>query len=57
MEVMIEGRRDEEEEDLSSYWLTLGKENKLELERGSAKWHSMEHSLWEVLRTCHKTYF
>jgi hypothetical protein len=55
MEGMIEGRRDEEEH-LSSYWLTLGKENILELERGSAGWHCTEDSLWKGLRACHKTY-
>jgi len=52
---MIEGRRDEEE-DVISYWLTLGKENILELGRGSARWHSIEDSLSKGLRTYHKTY-
>ena len=52
---MIEGRRDEDE-DVSSYWLTLGKENIVELERGSARWHFIKDSLWKGLRTCYKTY-
>jgi len=55
VEGMIEGRRDEEE-DISSYWLNLGKENMLKLERGSARWHSIEDSLSKGLRTCHKAY-
>jgi hypothetical protein len=52
---MIEGRRDVEE-DVSSYWLNLGKENILELERGGDRWHSIKDSLWKGLRTCHKIY-
>jgi hypothetical protein len=55
MEGNVRGRRDEEE-DVRSYWLTLGKENILELERGGARWHSIENLLWKGLRTCHKIY-
>jgi hypothetical protein len=47
--------REDEEEDVSSYWMTLRKENILEIERGSTRSHPVENSLWKRLRTCRKT--
>jgi hypothetical protein len=43
--VRIEERQDVEEEDVSSYWMTLRKEMILETERASARSHSVENSL------------
>jgi hypothetical protein len=42
--------REDEEEDLSSYWMTL-----LETERGGSRLHSVENTLWNRLWICRKT--
>jgi hypothetical protein len=53
----IEGRiqlREDEEEDVSRYWMTTGKERILEIQTGSTKSHSVENSVWKRLWTCRK---
>jgi hypothetical protein len=42
------GGREDEEEDVSSYWI-------MEIERGSSRSHSLENSIWKKLWTCRKT--
>jgi hypothetical protein len=44
--------REDEEEDVCSYWLTL---RKREDTRGSSRSHCLENSLWKRLWTCRKT--
>jgi hypothetical protein len=44
---------EDEIEDVSSYWITLRK--KMELERGSARTHSVEIWLWKRLWTYRTT--
>jgi hypothetical protein len=47
-------RSDEkEEEDVSSYWITLRKQE--ELESGRIRSQSMENSFWKRVWTCPKT--
>jgi hypothetical protein len=41
------------EEDVSSYWITLRKQE--ELESGRIRLQSMENSFWKRVRTCPKT--
>ena len=43
------------EENVSSYWMTLGENTILEIEKGNRRSHSLENSLWERLWTCRKT--
>jgi hypothetical protein len=38
---------EDEEEDASSYWMTLKKREILKVQRGSARSHSLESSLWK----------
>jgi hypothetical protein len=52
IEETIKGR-DDEEENLSSYWIT--KRRILEVEKGGTRPHSVENSLWKRLWTCHNT--
>jgi len=52
----IEGQKDEEQ-DVRSFWLTLGKETILELETGSTISHSVENSLWKIVWNCRKTVY
>jgi len=47
-------RRKDEEEDVSSYCITLRKEIR-EIKKGSSRLHSMENLFWKSLRTCLKT--
>ena len=47
--------REKKKEDVSSYWMTLGKEKIPDVERGSTRSHSVENSLWKSLRTCRQT--
>jgi len=52
LEAKIQGEKgwEEEEEDVSSYWMTLRKrERMLEIRRGSTRSHIMENSLWKRL--------
>jgi hypothetical protein len=52
----IEGRVEvtgNDEEDVSSYWMTLRK-RRLETGRRSTRSHSVENLLWNRPRTCHK---
>jgi hypothetical protein len=51
---MAEFLRGDEEEDVSSYWLTKGHERILETERGSTRSHSVENWLLKSLWTCRK---
>jgi hypothetical protein len=45
------------EEDVSSYWMTLGKHEILEFEIESIRLRSLENWLWKRLWTCHMTDF
>jgi hypothetical protein len=45
----------EDKEDLSSYWMTLKKNNILEYERVSTRLQCLDNSLWKRLWTCCKT--
>ena len=45
---------EDEEEDVSSYWMTLRKEQILEHERGSTRTWSVEKLLWKRLLASHK---
>ena len=50
LEHIIEGKIEgmiNEEEDVSSYWITLGNEKILETERGSTISHTVENWLWK----------
>jgi hypothetical protein len=38
-----------EEEDVSSYGITLGKKRIMEIERGSTRFHSVENLIWKRL--------
>jgi hypothetical protein len=40
---------------ISSYWMTLGKDTILAIERRSTRSHSVENWLWKRLLTCHGT--
>jgi hypothetical protein len=40
---------EDEEADISSYWMTLQNERILEIERGSVTLHSVQNSLWKRL--------
>jgi hypothetical protein len=44
-------RRESKEEDVSSCWMTYGKERILEIGRGSTRSDIVENSLWDVLWT------
>ena len=46
------GGREDEEGDVSRYWMTKEKEKMLEFERGSTRLHSLENILWKRLWTC-----
>jgi len=48
--------REDEDEDVSSCWMTLKKERILVIERGSPRSSSVENSLWKRLWTFRKTY-
>jgi hypothetical protein len=39
--------KEDEEEDVSSYWMILRKREDMEIERGSTRLHSVETSLWK----------
>jgi hypothetical protein len=43
------------EENVSSYWMTLGENTILEIEKGNRRSHFLKNSLWERLWTCRKT--
>jgi hypothetical protein len=45
---------EDKEKDVSSYWMTLRKEQILELERRSTRTLSVEKSLWKGLWACYK---
>jgi len=51
-----EGQKDEEQ-DVRSFWLTVGKQTILELETGSTISHSEEKSLWKSVWNCRKTVY
>jgi hypothetical protein len=58
IEGKLEGRIEKmgrQEESVSSYWMTFGKEKILGIERGSTRLHPVENSLWQRVRTCLKT--
>jgi hypothetical protein len=55
IEGKLRGKYRNEEEGVSSYWMTLRKKKILEIERGSTRSHPVENSLWKRLRTCRKT--
>ena len=44
--------REDYEEDVRSYWMTLRKERILDTERGSTRWHSVKNSLWKMDLSC-----
>jgi hypothetical protein len=52
---MKEKRREDEEEDLSSYWMTLRKIRILEIETRSAISHHVANSIWKKLWTYRNT--
>jgi hypothetical protein len=55
IEGKLEGRIEmtgNEEEDVSSYWMTLRKREDTGNERGSTRSHPVENSLWKRLRIC-----
>jgi hypothetical protein len=47
--------REDEEGDVSSYLISVGKEKVLEVERGGTRSHALGNSLWTNLGTCCKT--
>jgi hypothetical protein len=47
--------RENEEEDMSSYYIILGKDKILEILGGSTRSHSVENPLWKRLWTCLRT--
>jgi hypothetical protein len=47
--------REEEKEDVSSYWMTFRKREILKFERDKTRSHSVANSLWKRLWTYHKT--
>jgi hypothetical protein len=47
--------REEEEENVSSYWMTLRKPEKLEINGGSTESYCLENSFWTGQWTCSKT--
>ena len=49
----IKGNGDEEG-DVSSYWMILWKWIELDIEIGSARWHSVQNWLWKRLWACRK---
>jgi len=51
-----EGRKDKKQ-DVSSFWLALGKETIMELETGGTRSHSVGNSLWKILWNCRKTVY
>ena len=44
----------DEEQEVSSYWMTLRNEKILELETGSTRSHSAEKLQWKRARSCSK---
>jgi hypothetical protein len=50
-----EDRREDEEDDVSSCWMTLRKGETLEFGRGSTRTHPVENWLWKRLWACRKT--
>jgi hypothetical protein len=54
IEKNIEGTEDEEE-DVSSYWVTLQKNKTLQFEKGNIRSHPVENSPWKRLQTWIKT--
>jgi hypothetical protein len=46
-----------EEEDVSSYRMTLSNERILYIEKGSTGLQSLGNKLWKILRTSHKTVY
>jgi hypothetical protein len=55
IEGRIEVRREDEEEDVNRYWMTVRKREDLEIERGSIISHSVENSLCNRVWICRKT--
>jgi hypothetical protein len=47
------GWKENGEEDVSSYWITLRKQQ--EIEGGRTRSHSVENSFWKRVWTCPKT--
>jgi len=49
-----QNKREEEEEDVNSCWMTLREEEILKSERRSTRSHSLENPHWKRLWTCRK---